>query len=236
MIYATSDLHGNLPPIPDDASTLLIVGDICPDFRPGNSIDWVDKCGTQQADWLDVEFRSWLRTRPDGCEVIAIWGNHDFVGEHNDLIPELPWTLLKDDYAIVEGFCIYGTPWVPGLPYWAFYATDDALQHRAAVIPSGLDILMTHGPPWGFGDFIPTSEKQRSKYGNYDGAHVGDRALTDAIREKAPQLTLCGHIHEGRGRYLMDGNHTIVNVAAVDENYSLHKTPWMAVNHALQQT
>jgi Icc-related predicted phosphoesterase len=233
MIYATSDLHGNLPPIPEDATTLLLVGDICPDFRPSNQIDWVDTTGHQQAAWLDNDFRAWLDTRPDGCEVVAIWGNHDFVGEQPGLIPDLPWTLLRDEEVEVEGLRVYGTPWVPGLPYWAFYATDMALVYRAAAIPSDLHVLMTHGPPWGFGDFIPTSPKQQTKYGNYDGAHVGDRALTDAIREKSPRVVLCGHIHEARGSYLMDGKHMIMNIAAVDALYELHPDPWVSIgNHS----
>lgn len=232
MIYAASDLHGRLPVPPGDATLLLLVGDICPDFRPGggNHWDFVDKEGFRQGRWLDTTFRAWLDACVDqNIEVVAIWGNHDFVGEHPGFVPDdLCWKLVQDEEVVVAGLRIYGTPWVPGLPYWAFHGTDRLLKLRAEALPSGLDILMTHGPPRGAGDYIPTSPKQREKYGNYRGEHVGDGPLRDGIKRARPRLTLCGHIHEARGEHSLDGL-PVYNVAAVDELYRLHEEPWKPI-------
>lgn len=241
MVYAASDLHGRLPLPPGDATLLLLVGDICPDFRPHSGQHWefVDREGYQQGRWLDTTFRAWLEDCADSnIEVVAIWGNHDFVGEHPDLVPpDLPWVLLQDEAAHVgytanrtADYHIYGTPWVPGLKYWAFYGRPEALKLRAEAIPEGLDILMTHGPPQGAGDFIPTSQKQREKYGNYDGERVGDAALRDAIARAKPRITLCGHIHEDRGSHRTASGEAVLNVAAVDEYYRLHADPWTKVS------
>lgn len=147
-IYAVSDLHGNLPEAPE-CDLLILAGDICPDYRPyGNRAGMVDKGGTQQSRWLDTEFREWLLgVRKSRTEVVAIWGNHDFVGEQSFLVPDLPWTLLRDSEARAAGLRVWGTPWVPGLPYWAFYGREAQLQARADAIPDGIDILVTHGPP-----------------------------------------------------------------------------------------
>lgn len=248
-VYAASDLHGWLPDVPGDAELLLLGGDICPDFRPYGRQrgHLVDQGGTQQAHWLDTEFREWLMAIK--CPVIAIWGNHDFVGERSFLIPKLPWIMLKDSEirvgAVDRGpigenealptdwherpFRVYGTPWVPGLPYWAFHGTPRVLTGRAEAIPEGIDILMTHGPPWRVGDYIPTSEKQRNKYGNYGGMHVGDPTLNPAIERVRPKAVICGHIHEARGAYFLDGV-PVYNVAAVDNNYQPHDEPFTKID------
>lgn len=210
-VYATADLHGQLFPIPEDCDTLLIAGDICPDFpRDGSHL-------TRQADWLDTTFRKWLATTSG--QVVAIWGNHDFVGERPALVPDLPWRLLQDSGVVVNGLRVYGTPWVPGLPRWAFYASEEALADRAEWIPDGLDVLMTHGPPYLFGDFIPTSQKQQTKYGNFSGVNVGDPSMNEAIERARPRITICGHIHEARGHYVVAGEQELWNVAAVNGFY-----------------
>jgi Icc-related predicted phosphoesterase len=231
IIYAASDLHGNLPDVPEDCELLLLGGDICPDFLPTHmrSNRAPDKGEVRQAAWLNTTFRGWLYSLVDrGVEVVSTWGNHDFVGEKRFLVPDLPWTLLVDSEASVKGLSIYGTPWVPGLPYWAFYGRPEALQARAEAIPAGVDILITHGPPYRVGDFIPTSEKQRNKYGNHGGMHVGDPTLCEAISRAQPEAVVCGHIHEARGTYYLNGS-TIYNASAVDEVYRLHDDPFMRI-------
>lgn len=225
-IYAISDLHGNTPEPPHDADALILAGDICPDFRVSHPHSGF----AEQSAWLDTTFRSWLGFH--GLPVVAIWGNHDFVGEYPKLIPDLPWTLLQDSgTTCLGGRRIWGTPWVPGLPYWAFYGGVGGyrLKLRAEAIPDGTDILVTHGPPYYFGDYIPTSEKQRNKYGNFGGEHVGDKTLNAAIRRVKPSVTVCGHIHEARGTHKLDGEHLVQNVAAVDAFYKLVEDPWVSI-------
>jgi len=256
-VYAAADLHGNLPEVPRDADLIVLAGDICPDFRPygrrGHGM--VDQSGHQQANWLDTEFREWIDSF--SCPVVATWGNHDFVGERSSHAPALRWHMLRDQEVNLRwpaftpaaaGFVpldgvkpasnvsfdyneikVYGTPWVPGLPYWAFYAKPQALQARADAIPEGLDILMTHGPPYRVADYIPTSETQRNKYGNYGGAHVGDPTLNAAISRAKPKAVVCGHIHEARGSYYLDGV-PVYNVAAVDALYDLYPDPWTKID------
>lgn len=227
VVYAAADLHGRLLDVPEDADLLILGGDICPDFPP-RGVGMVDTGGAHQAWWLDTEFRAWLRGHR--VPTIAIWGNHDFVGQHPHLLPDLPLVLLQDSgkSVLLPGddapISIYGTPWVPGLPRWAFHGTEELLRARAEAIPE-CDVLVSHGPPYGYGDSVPTSEKQRTKYGNHEGIRVGDPALTEAIERVKPKIVVCGHIHEGRGIYQM-GETTIYNVAAVNERYVPHDYPW----------
>ena len=225
-IYAIADLHGQLPKVPDDCELLLLAGDICPDHPVGKveRYDLMDNGAHWQSEWLDTMFRAWITpVVARGCTVVAIWGNHDFVGEHKELIPDLPWILLQDSEASVNGLRIYGTPWVPGLPRWAFFASETALKARAEAIPRGLDVLMSHGPPRGAGDCIPPNSKF-NPFGDED-YFVGDKALADELPGISPKLVIAGHIHEGRGKHMLEYV-PVYNVSAVDEHYNLYEHPY----------
>jgi Icc-related predicted phosphoesterase len=224
--YAAADLHGHLPEVPDDAEVLFLVGDICPDFAPSkrNHADIVDKGGQRQRAWLDGEFRAWLTPLADrGVQVVATWGNHDFVGEKPFLVPDLPWTLLIDGETTVKGLRVWGTPWVPTLSGWAFYQNMTGLHDRANRIPEGIDVLLTHGPPYGAGDRLPNHSMSLNPE-----QRVGDEALVGAIERVRPKVVLCGHIHEDRGMHVC-ADVPVYNVAAVNIFYDLHRDPYVRV-------
>lgn len=242
VIYAVADLHGWLPDVPSDAELVILAGDICPDFSPRGARyqgHYVDPSGIQQKEWLNTTFRVWLeRTREEWLreerdhpvKFIGVWGNHDFVGEKPFLIPEgLRWTLLQDqefefrympvggsEQTDVKGLRVWGTPWVPGLPYWAFFADDVKLSEKVALIPEGIDILISHGPPKGVLDRVGLRS-------------TGSEALLDLTKTpRAPQVVICGHIHEGRG-LAGSGYADVYNVAARNGLYELHKAPFVRI-------
>jgi Icc-related predicted phosphoesterase len=90
---------------------------------------------------------------------------------------------------------------------WAFMKEPRDLVEVYAKIPAGIDILVSHQPPYGFGDRFPDRHD-----------HVGSEALRDAIDRVRPRLVICGHIHGGRGRYEYDGI-PIYNVSILDDDY-----------------
>lgn len=236
VVYAAADLHGQLPDVPSDAEVVLLAGDICPDFRPHGKRGqgrFVDESGVRQRDWMLSEFVFWVEKYVNrGVEFAMTWGNHDFIGEHEHLVGDVrkhvPIAVLRDEQVTIKGVRVWGTPWVPGLVYWAFYGRPEALKARAALIPPDLDVLMTHGPPHGAGDYIPTSEIQRNKYGNFGGENVGDVTLNVAIAKVKPKAVICGHIHPDRGTHLMNEFvGAVYNCAAVDDNYVLVENPFV---------
>lgn len=216
-IVATSDLHGSLPEIPE-CDLLLIGGDVCPDYirssrRPG--VNDISKGESEQSGWLEDTFAPWLEEQP-AKQIVGIAGNHDFVFEHKFLVPTLPWVYLEDQSATVMGLRIYGLPWVPNLPFWAFYGNDTALKLAyEAVTPC--DILLSHGPPKGYGDACGP------KYG-LDGQSVGCQSANFAIQRAKPMLYVNGHIHEGYGEYSHAGCR-VLNVAHNDGDYNPVNAP-----------
>lgn len=213
-VLATADLHGTLPDIPD-CDLLLVGGDVCPE-----GVGKVEKYGLPdngasiQLDWLDKEFRGWLRRLNErDIRVVGIAGNHDFVFERMAVAAQellLPWTYLRDQTIEVDGISIHGTPWVPGLPRWAFYGSPQYLERRAAVVPTNVDILLSHGPPYGTADFVAPQ---------FGSQHVGDPALGEHLRRIKPKALVCGHIHEQYGVH----DHKYTTVYNVSHNTEFYK-------------
>lgn len=201
-IYATADTHGTLPEVPP-CDVLLVGGDVTPVH---------DHTPHVQRNYLRGEFSDWLREAP-AEHIVGIAGNHDFIAEKDiRLMRSLPWTYLCDGETTVAGLRVYGTPWVPNLPGWAFYGGDSNCSTKWGCIPDGIDILLSHGPMRGKGDTVGPM---------FGGpTPVGCPAMLDVVARVKPKAFICGHIHEGFGHY----NHAaiaggIYNVSHNNENY-----------------
>jgi Icc-related predicted phosphoesterase len=87
------------------------------------------------------------------------------------------------------------------------------------MIPAGVDILMTHGPPRGIldgvtrfnEDLYPSDESLFTK-------HLGCEALLEALGRVKPRFHVFGHIHEGYGIVEKNGT-TFINAAIMDGQY-----------------
>lgn len=219
IIQPLSDLHGRLPEIPD-CDLLLLAGDIC----PGSDAD-------AQLGWLDTEFRGWLeQLRQRNIIIVGIAGNHDFVFEQLPLEVEdlrLPWTYLQDSGCEIVRLpgravplsmpvTIWGTPWVPNLKNWAFCTTERQLSARADLIPDDTDIIISHTPPWGGGSGYEKGWDFTDP--QHGSVHAGDININHAIKRVEPRFVICGHIHEGRGRY-GTGKTAVINASYLDGWY-----------------
>ena len=138
---------------------------------------------------------------------IVIAGNHDwgFVRTPRParkLFAGL--TYLQDEGCEIDGLSFWGSPWQPEFFDWAFnLPRGPELAAVWAKIPDDTDVLVTHGPPRGFGDTT------------YDGRHEGCDDLLARIRQVRPGLHLFGHIHEDRGHW-RDGPTLIVNATVAE--------------------
>jgi hypothetical protein len=133
----------------------------------------------------------------------------------------LPWTYLQDDLTEWEGWKIYGTPWQPWFCDWAFNLREPELKGRWDLIPTGVDILLLHGPPYGYGDAVA-----RRSGAEVVVEHTGSPGLLARIQELAPRLVVFGHIHEGRGEWRL-GETIFANVTQMDASFRPVYPPWV---------
>lgn len=210
-ICFVSDLHGHLPKIPD-CDILCIAGDICPVWN--HDLDY-------QFNWLRVIFRDWLEKLVErGIKVVGIAGNHDLIAEESpevfDLLT-LPWTYLENSGAEIEGLKFWGSPYSNLFGNWAFMEKDEDLAEIWEKIPDDTNILMVHGPMFGYLDY--------SLYGN---THTGSKTLLKKVEKLSKLGNLkvlhTGHIHSEYG--MTDFNKIIcVNGTLVNEDYQMVYNP-----------
>jgi hypothetical protein len=113
-----------------------------------------------------------------------------------------PVIYLEDSGAAIDGLRFWGSPWQPAFNGWAFYLARGApLREVWARIPAGLDVLITHGPPLGFGDDSGWEGEERA----------GCADLRARVAEVPPRLHLFGHIHQAGGCW-REGPTTFANV------------------------
>jgi hypothetical protein len=201
-VVAVSDLHGQLPSIPP-CDLLLVAGDVCP-------LD--DHAAEAQRAFLEGPFADWLERAPAGA-IAGVAGNHDLVAEEEPaLLAGLPWTYLCDSECELAGLRIWGSPFALTYGDWAFMESEAALEQRFAAIPSGLDVLLVHGPPFGVLDHAAR------------GVDTGSHALRRAVVRTRPALGIFGHIHEAHGEDRL-GVTRCLNVSLLDERYLVRHPP-----------
>lgn len=161
------------------------------------------------------DFLQWFEELPNPYKIF-ISGNHDFYDYKNPehfkrklkhLAPSV--TYLKDELVEIEGLKIWGRPWTPTFGRWAFMCDRGSEQMKAtlAVIPAGVDILLTHGPAYGILD--------KTIYGDIN---VGCADLLGELDRIKPKYLIFGHIHEEYGIKEVNGI-THVNAAFMDVRY-----------------
>lgn len=184
--------------------------------------DLLIHCGDALAEGTEAELRMfapWL----DGLKArhkIFVAGNHDWVFEKQNALARslLPKGViyLQDSQVEIEGLKIYGSPWQPEFCEWAFNLKRGwPLRKKWELVPAGLDILVTHGPPLGILDF--------SKFGD---EHVGCADLRQELHRIKPKVHCFGHIHGDYGTSTW-ANTLFVNASLCDEAYVANHPPIM---------
>ena len=174
-----------------------------------------------------TEFFDWFSSIKGYDKKVFIAGNHDRIIENDPT-----WSLLTiKDYSNIiylqdEGFALYdmdedssirlyGSPWQPDFNMWAFNLprNGEEMKEHWNSIPEDTDILITHGPPFGYLD-IPGGQSVR----------VGCEMLRHRVDEIKPMIHVFGHIHGSAG-YYYNGHTHFINASILDERYNYTNLP-----------
>lgn len=176
------------------------------------------------------DFAAWLESLPHKHKIV-VPGNHDFCfdisksryDERAVAAVRGAAHLLIDASVTIDGFKIYGSPWVPNLAMWAFY---DRGRDRFRDAPTDIDVLVTHGPPDGVRDkaFDADGVEVSQSAMMWLNPHVGSRPLLEYVR-RCPRLQahVFGHVHEGYGQIC--GAPRFVNAAVCTREYEPTNPP-----------
>lgn len=161
----------------------------------------------------DLEFNRFLGSLPHRYKIV-IGGNHDHRlardrQKAKDLFTEAIY--LQDEGVEVCGITVYGAPWQPFFNDRACDAfalpRGRAIREKWALIPAGVDILVTHTPPAGILDL--------------DGPVChGCSDLSSAVALVQPKYHVFGHIHSRHGM-LRQGSTSFINCNVQGKNGTL---------------
>ena len=175
-----------------------------------------------------TDFFDWFSSIKGYDKKIFIAGNHDRILENDPTwstltIKDYPNLIYLQDegYSIydIEGDSsvkLYGSPWQPEFNGWAFNLprNGEEMKARWDAIPTDTDILVTHGPPFGYHD-IPGGQSIR----------VGCEMLRHRVDELKPKIHVFGHVHGGYG-YYFNGHTHFFNASVLNERYKYTNKPF----------
>jgi predicted phosphohydrolase len=175
-IVAVADTHLFHPElVVPDGDVFVHAGDLC---RSGDLAEL-------------AEAARWVCSLPHRHKVV-VSGNHDWAFVHTPAEARALFgkdvSYLQDSGVTLDGVRFWGSPWQPEYNDWAWnLPRGPELAARWALIPEGLDVLITHGPPAGVGDRYTEQGRQ------------GCADLRDRVARVKPRLHLFGHIHQDGG-------------------------------------
>lgn len=168
-----------------------------------------------------LDFLNWFSTLQFETKIF-IAGNHDFFFEDypqdkEKMLQDFPELVYLEDSGVqIKGVKFWGSPVQPRFYDWAFNR-DENIQVHWKAIPDDIDVLLTHGPCYGFLDRLARGSR-----------NVGCPHLLRRIIEIKPKIHACGHIHECFGTKVGHGllsKTTFVNASYLDLSYRPTNNP-----------
>jgi predicted phosphodiesterase len=230
-IVCISDTHGlhrelSLPP----GDILIHAGDFSYFGRDRRQVD---------------DFAEWIGSLPFK-HVIVVAGNHDYLFDPNrdGYLPMAMrgenflsmghrylsdrWSsigashchYLQDTSLTIDGIKFFGSPYQRPCADMAFtVSNDDDLIPIWELIPTDIDVLVTHMPPLGIFDKVVRDR------GGVIREDLGCRHLMNKIRRIKPlKAHIFGHIHESYGRDTI-GDVTFINASICGSNHKVLNPP-----------
>lgn len=187
----------------DEPDLLVVTGDMIDNKMRLVDADPPSEGVRQRWIWeqmVDVYLRYW-----PGTPILAVRGNHDFCDYG------IPGRVIAFD-AKEGGSCVVGGVKIAGfrgiLEYpntpWSDQYTEHQIGMLCDLVPADTEILLTHTPPYGVLDSVPTIgiDHGTKKYVR----RLGSKSLTGLVKHRLPKLRAhCfGHVHEKGSQSFLD--------------------------------
>ena len=162
------------------------------------------------------DFAEWFDAL-DYKHKIYVPGNHDRLFEKDPQLAKSLFSsthILHDQELILEGIKFYGSSWQPEFANWAFnLPRGQPLAEKWALIPDDVEVLITHGPPYGILDLVSRNLPAPISAG------------CEELAKRLPALkNLCtsifGHLHENAGTDVQNGI-LFVNAAQLNDYHDI---------------
>ena len=181
-LLALADTHLEFPRVSDLPNADLFI----------HAGDWTD-IGYRHSKLEFARFESFLRdAKARYSHVLALHGNHD-LGFDNGRWAQWGVTPINGlTWQHPSGLTVHGVALTPAhhlpelLLEWQ-YMTIDEDEEDAAWDFQRVDVVVSHGPPFGYLDLTNS------------GQRIGSRSAVSYIRTRQPQVFICGHVHEAAG-------------------------------------
>lgn len=169
--------HGQLQ-VPDGIDVVV---------HSGDASNWLDPYRNESE--LRA-FIDWFATLPIPTKVF-VPGNHDTSLERGlitrDLIEHRKIHLLINEEREIGGLRFWGSPFTPRYGSWSYMKDRGTINRIWEHIPEGIDVLITHGPPYGVLDATYNHQNKVEL--------VGCSALAKRVTKVEPRFMLFGHVH-----------------------------------------
>ncbi|MEO6304823.1 MAG: metallophosphatase domain-containing protein [Bacteroidia bacterium] len=194
---------------PANADMIIHSGDftgIGSKYEVDDFFDWYSK--------LPIQYKVVVAGNHDKCFDAKFWEGNISVENYakeaikNFTALDAMHFYLQDSMAVIEGIKIYGSPWSKWFHghNWAFNTELGTEEEFYSKLPDNIDILVTHGPPFGKLDYTNSCD------------YAGCEALLKRVKQIKPKYHLFGHIHEGYGE-TFDGDTTYLNSSIMNYHY-----------------
>ena len=183
------------------------------DFTDTDNVDVIVHCGDFSHSEEQVKkFCNWF-SKLDFKHKILIAGNHDEYVERIgyeqffDYCKDKGIIYLEDTSITIDDVKFHGSPWSVTYGDWAFMMEDEHLKYKWDLIPTDVQVLITHTPPYKIGDSV-------EGYQDIFDTNVGSKTLRDKL-EHLYNIThhFVGHIHEDYGVHY-DNGYTTFNASS----------------------
>ena len=170
-----------------------------------------------------ADFCNWMKELPHHNKIV-VFGNHELNTQSGSnrgvalqMVKDAGAIYLEDSGCKINELEIYGSPYQPYFNDWEYNLPRDGkeLREKWSQIPETVDVLVTHGPPYGILDGVDRVPEPQ-----------GCKLLKKRVMQLSDlKIHAFGHLHKDGSKTVKLGHTVFANAAICDDNYDPCRKP-----------